>query len=120
MANAGSEQIAQPLMGRAAPGLAGLYGRLRLTVAGKPVATLVVEGIYVAMVPDTHGPADANAICADEATMWKLLRGQLNPFIASMQGLARLSGDRNFATRVAMGLQVGSPFAADSEKGSKS
>jgi len=120
MANARSEQVAQPLLGRAAPGLAGLYGRLRFTVAGKPVATLVVEGIYVAMVPDTHGPADATAVCADEETMWKLLRGQLNPFIASMQGLARLSGDRGFATRVALGLQVGSPFAADSGKGSKS
>ena len=120
MANQGSEQVAQPLMGRVAPGLAGLYGRLRISVAGKPMATLVVEGIYVAMVPDTHGPADATAFCADEATMWKLLRGELNPFIASMQGLARLAGDRGFATRVALGLQVGSPFAADSAKGSKS
>jgi putative sterol carrier protein len=120
MANEGSEEVAKPLMGRPAPGLAGLYGRLRLVVAGKPVATLVIEGIYVAMVPDTHGPADAAAICADDETMWKLLRGELNPFIASMQGLARLSGDRGFATRVAMGLQVGSPFAADSEKGHQS
>ena len=40
--------------------------------------------------------------------------------IASMQGLARLSGDRGVATRVALGLPVGSPFAADSGKGSKS
>ena len=62
MANQGSEQVAEPLMGRVAPGLAGLYGRLRFTVAGKPVATLVVEGIYVALVPDTHGPADATAL----------------------------------------------------------
>ena len=120
MANQGSEQVAQPLLGRAAPGLAGLYGRLRFTVAGKPVATLVVEGIYVALVPDTHGPVDATAFIADEATMWTLLHGQLNPFIASMQGLARLSGDRGFATRVALGLQVGSPFAADSGKGLQS
>ena len=120
MANQGSEQIAQPLMGRAAPGLAGLFGRQRITVAGHPVATRVVEGLYVAMVPDTHGPADATAVCRDEETMWKLLRGELNPFIASMQGLARLSGDRGFATRVALGLQVGSPFAADSGKGNQS
>jgi putative sterol carrier protein len=120
MANQVSEQVAQPLLGRAAPGLAGLYGRLRIPVAGKPVATLVVEGVSVAMVPDTHGPADATAICRDEETMWKLLRGELNPFIASMQGLARLSGDRGFATRVALGLQVGSPFAADSGKGNQS
>ena len=120
MANQGSEQIAQPLLAQTAPGLAGLYGRLRFNVAGKPVATLVVEGIYVALVPDTHGPVDATAFIADEATMWKLLHGELNPFIASMQGLARLSGDRGFATRVALGLQVGSPFAADSGKGNQS
>ena len=117
MANEGSEQVPQTLVGKAAPGLAGLYGRLRFTVAGKPVATLVVEGIYVALVPDTHGPADATAVCADDETMWKLLRGQLNPFIASMQQKARLAGDRSFGTRVALGLQVGSPFAADSAKG---
>jgi putative sterol carrier protein len=120
MANEGNEQVPQTLLGKAAPGLAGLYGRLRITVAGKPVATLVVEGIYVSLVPDIHGPADATAICADDETMWKLLRGQLNPFIASMQQKARLAGDRGFGTRVALGLQVGSPFAADSEKGSQS
>jgi putative sterol carrier protein len=120
MANEGSEEVAKPLLGRPAPGLAGLYGRLRFTVAGKPVATLVVEGIYVALVPDTHGPADAIAVCADDETMQGILRGQLNPFIASMQGKARLAGDRGFGTRVILGLQVGSPFAADSGKGDMS
>ena len=117
MANEGSEQVDHPLLGKTAPGLAGLYGRLRFTVAGKPVATLVVEGVYIALVPDVHGPADATAICADDETMWKLLHGTLNPFIASMQQRARLSGDRGFGTRVILGLQVGSPFSADSEKG---
>jgi hypothetical protein len=107
----------QPWPGRTAPGLAGLYGRLRMNVAGKPVATLVVEGTYVALIPDTHGPADATAILADEETMRKLLRGELNPFIASMLRLARLSGDRGFGTRVILGLQVESPFKADSGKG---
>ena len=44
MANEGSEQIAgQKWHGGNAPGLAGVYGRLRITIAGKPVATLVVE-----------------------------------------------------------------------------
>lgn len=117
MANEGSELVAKPLLGKPAPGLAGLYGRLRFTVAGKPVATLVVEGIYVALVPDIHGPADATAVCADDETMRKLLRGELNPFIASMQQQARMAGDRGFGTRVVLGLQVGSPFAADSGKG---
>lgn len=118
MANEGSEQVGgDRLLGHTAPGLAGLYGRLRITVAGKPVGTLVVEGIYCALIPDVSGPADATAICADDETMRKLLRGELNPFIASMLRKARLGGNRGFGTRVILGLQVGSPFAADSGKG---
>ena len=111
MANESGDQIAgQKWHGGNAPGLAGVYGRLRVAVAGKPVATLVVEGTYVALIPDTSGPADATVVCADEDVLRKLLRGELNPFIASMRRQARLTGDRGFGTRVALGLQVGSPF----------
>jgi hypothetical protein len=113
MANESSEQIGG--QGNA-PGLAGVYGRLRVTVGGKPVATLVVEGPYVAMIPDVTGPADATVMCADEDVMRKLLAGELNPFIASMRLMARLVGDRGFGMRVILGLQVGSPFAADASK----
>ena len=117
MANEGTEHAGgQQWPGRTAPGLAGLYGRLRINVAGKPVATLVVEGVYVALIPDTSGPADATLICADEDALRKLLRGELNPFIASMRRQARLTGDRGFGTRVALGLQAGSPFAAEADK----
>ena len=49
--------------------------------------------------------------------MRKLLTGELNPFIASMRRQARLTGDRGFGTRVALGLQAGSPFVADADKG---
>jgi hypothetical protein len=112
MANEGSSEVgAQRWPGRTAPGLTGVYGRLRIAVAGRAVATLVVEGEYVALVPDTGGPADATVLCTDEETMKKLLRGELNPFIASMRKWARLAGDRGFGTRVILGLQVGSPFA---------
>jgi putative sterol carrier protein len=103
-----------------APGLAGVYGRLRISVAGKPFATLAVEGTYVVLIPDTSGPADATLICADEEIMRKLLKGDLNPYIASMRRQARLAGDRGFGTRVMLGLQVGSPFAADADKGALS
>lgn len=114
MANEGSEQLGgQRWPGKTAPGLEGLYGRLRITVAGRPVGTLVVESIYVALIPDIRGPADATVMCADEEAVGKLLRGELNPFIGSMQRVARLAGDRGFGTRVILGLQVGSPFAGD-------
>ena len=112
MANESGEQIAgQKWHGGNAPGLAGVYGRLRVTVGGKPIATMVVEGTYVALIPDVSGPADATVMCADEDVMRKLLAGELNPFIASMRRLARIAGDRGFGTRVMLGLQVGSPFA---------
>ncbi|MFL5306434.1 MAG: SCP2 sterol-binding domain-containing protein [Polyangia bacterium] len=105
----GSSQ--QQLHSGDAPGLAGVYGRLRISVAGKPVATLAVEGTYVALLPDTSGPADATLLCADDTIMHKLLKGELNPYIASMRRQARLRGDRGFGTRVMLGLQVGSPFS---------
>ena len=78
-----------------------------------PVGTLIVEGTYVVLIPDSSGPADATAILADEETMRKLLKGELNPFIASMRRMARVAGDRGFATRVVLGLQVDSPFKSD-------
>lgn len=114
MADEGTEHLGgQRWPGKTAPGLEGLYGRLRISVAGRPVGTLVVEGIYVALIPDIRGPADATVMCADQETMGKLLRGELNPFISSMQRVARLTGNRGFGTRVILGLRVGSPFAAD-------
>ena len=80
MANESGEQVdGQQWHGGNAPGLAGVYGRLRIAVAGKPVATLVVEGTYVALIPDTTGPADATVMCADEDVMRKLLAGRAEP-----------------------------------------
>jgi putative sterol carrier protein len=114
MANESGETVGgQQWRGGNAPGLAGVYGRLRIVVAGKPIGTLVIEGTYVALIPDTSGPADTVVMCSDESVMRKLLRGELNPFIASMRRQARLLGDRGLGTRVAFGLQAGSPFASD-------
>ena len=104
-------------LGGPAPGLVGVYGRLRIEVAGKPVGTLVVDGPRIALTPDTIGPADAIVVVADDESFRKLLKGELNPFVASMRGWARLRGDRNFGTRVILGLRVESPFTNQMEKG---
>jgi hypothetical protein len=69
------------------------------------------SSIRSTLIPDVTGPADATVMCADEDVMRKLLAGELNPFIASMRRMARIAGDRGFGTRVALGLQVESPFA---------
>jgi putative sterol carrier protein len=99
-----------PLAG-VAPGLAGVHGRLRIEVADKAVGTLVVEGTHVELSNDTS-EADATVLCATDDDFRKLLKGELNPFIASMRGWALLKGDRQFGTRVIMGLRAGSPFAS--------
>jgi putative sterol carrier protein len=118
IANEGGAQTeGQKWHGGNAPGLAGVYGRLRITVGGNPAGTLVVEGTYVALIPDVTGPADATVMCADDDVMSKLLKGELNPFIASMRRMARIAGDRGFGTRVMLGLQVGSPFTGSVNKG---
>jgi putative sterol carrier protein len=101
-----------PTLGGVAPGLAGVHGRLRIEVAGNPVGTLVVEGTHVEFSPDTTGSVDATVVVASDDAFRKLLKGELNPFIASMRGLALLRGDRNLGTKVILGLQAGSPFAA--------
>jgi putative sterol carrier protein len=103
-------------LGGVAPGLAGVHGRLRIEVAEKPVGTLVVEGTHVELTNDTS-EADATIVCATDDDFRRLLKGELNPFIASMRGWALLKGDRHFGTRVILGLQAGSPFAADAERG---
>ena len=119
MANEGTPQAGGQPSGTGAtrPGWPAFMDGCASRVAGKPFATLAVEGTYVVLIPDTSGPADATLLCADEAIMRKLLKGELNPYIASMRRQARLAGDRGFGTRVMLGLQVESPFAADVDKG---
>jgi putative sterol carrier protein len=106
-----------PPLGGVAPGLAGVHGRLRIEVGGKPMGTLAIEGTHVELTNDTTGAADAVALCASEDDFWRLLKGEMNPFIASMRGWARLKGDRTFGTKVILGLQAGSPFATPAGKG---
>ena len=99
-----------------APGLADVHGRLRIEVADKAVGTLVVEGTHVELTNDTS-EADATVVCTTDDDFRRLLKGELNPFIASMRGWALLKGDRHFGTRVILGLQAGSPFAAAADGG---
>jgi putative sterol carrier protein len=118
MANESSDvgMPAAPLSG-VAPDLAGVHGKIRLEVAGNPVGTLVVEGTHVELTPDTNTPADATFVVASGEYLRKLIKGELNPFIASMRGWALAKGDRHLVTRVVLGLQSGSPFAGVGKAG---
>jgi hypothetical protein len=112
MANENIEVGSRQVLAGVAPGLVGVYGRVLIEVAGKPVARLIVEGINIELIPDTTGPSEACLVCTTDDDLRKLLKGELNPFIASMRGWVRIRGDRNLGTRVLLGLQLGSPFAS--------
>ena len=94
-----------------APGLAGIKGRLLLAVAGKPVASLIVDDGHAELVRDT-APADATMSFIDAESLADVVSGRLNPVVASLQGRLRSDGDLIFATKAALGLQVDKPFGA--------
>ena len=105
MANQGSEHAG----GQQWPGKDGARaGRAvrpaAITVAGKPVATLVVEGIYVALIPDTHGPARRDRDMRrrrDDAEAAARRAESVHRVDAS--GWRAWPANRGFATRVALG-----------------
>jgi hypothetical protein len=111
MANESSRAGDNPVVAGVAPGLAGVYGRILIEVAQRPVARLIIEGVHVELIFDAQGPWEACLVCSTVDDFRRLLQGELNPFIASMRGWVRIRGDRNLGTRVLLGLQVGSPFA---------
>ena len=66
-------------LGGPAPGLVGVYGRLRIEVAGKPVGTLVIDGPRVALTPDTTGPADAIVVVRGRRIVPHATQGRAQP-----------------------------------------
>jgi putative sterol carrier protein len=59
-----------------------------------------------------QGPADAVATCATAEDLKHLVRGEINPIIAGLQGRVQLTGDMLFAIKVVLGLRAGSPFVS--------
>jgi hypothetical protein len=88
------------------PWLAGLSGRIRLDVGGKPVRVLEVQDGTVSIRPAAgEEEADAALLCDSEETVEGFKRGQLNPVVAALQGRARTTGNRELAIKVIFGLQ---------------
>ena len=103
-------------MGATRPGWPASTAGSASPSAASRSATLVVEGTYVALIPDVSGPADATVICADEDVMRKLLAGRAEPVHRVDAAHGPLAGDRGFGTRVMLGLQVESPFARPAQE----
>lgn len=91
------------------PALAGISGRMRLSVGDKPLGVLVVDDGHLALTDD-EGPVDVTVICATREDLIKLLRGEINIVVAALRGLVRQEGDRALGATIALGLRAGSPF----------
>jgi putative sterol carrier protein len=92
-----------------APALEGISGRMRLQVGGKSMGVLAIDDGHLSLTDDDK-PADVTVTCATRADLVKLLRGELNPVVASLRGIIRHRGDSAFGARVILGLRAGSPF----------
>jgi hypothetical protein len=95
------------------PGLAGLCGCMELNVANAPAGLMLVEESGEVWIAD-NGEACALIATDTHDTLVELLRGDLPPIVAHLQGRLRFEGDAALALRVLFGLQEESPWAAQS------
>ena len=91
------------------PALAGITGRLRLQVGGKPLGVLAIDDGHLSLKDDDQA-VDVTVNCATRNDLIKLLRGEINPVVAVLRGIIRMRGDRAFGAKVILGLRAGSPF----------
>ena len=92
-----------------APALAGISGRMRLTVGTKSHGVLEIDDGHVTITDDDR-PVDVTVSCATRVDLVRLLRGEVNLVVAALRGIIRQRGDRAFGAKVMLGLRAGSPF----------
>ncbi|HET6338048.1 MAG TPA: SCP2 sterol-binding domain-containing protein [Polyangiales bacterium] len=95
---------------RQARGLQGLVGTVRVDIADRPTATIEIEGCEVVVKPGVD-QADAVFRINSVEDLKLLLRGELNPFVASLQDRLEIYGDLKFGLQVILGLQVDPTFS---------
>ena len=96
--------------------LAGLSGSMRVDVKGTPAGVIDVQNGTVS-VNDPAGEATAVASVEDGADFLRILRGELNPVVAAIQGRLALEGDYEFAVQVILALHAAKPFPPLSGEG---
>ena len=113
-----SERPWTSVRGRA-PGLAGLSCGVELHVAGALVGVMLIEESGEVRIVDDCAVTVLIALDCHE-TLIGLLRGELPPIVAHLQGRLKFEGDADLALRVLFGLQDGSPWAGFLEAGATS
>jgi putative sterol carrier protein len=102
-----------------APGVAGLSCHLELRVGKAPAGILLVEETGEVRIVK-EGQVAGLIVADSQETLVDLLRGDLPPMVAHLQGRLRFEGDTDLALRVLFGLQEGSPWAEFVETGAAS
>jgi putative sterol carrier protein len=102
-----------------APGLEGIPCHVDLHIAKTRAGVMVIDEGGEVRISDQGEPNTLLAVDCDE-TLVDLLRGDLPPIVAHLQGRLRFDGDRDLALRVLFGLQEGSPWAEPAEAGAAS
>jgi hypothetical protein len=97
------------------PALANVSGRLRVDVNGKAVGAIVVDRGQVS-VTAPEGEAAVVLNLEDPADFLRIVRGQLNPVVAAIQGRLWLDGDLELAVQVINALAAARPFGANPQK----
>lgn len=100
-----------------APGLAGLSCRVALYVSGAPAGVMLIEEGGEVRIDEERGEASALIALESQETLLDLLRGDLPPIVAHLQGRLRFEGDADLALRVLFGLGDASPWSQPLEAG---
>jgi hypothetical protein len=123
MDNAQAETPAVKPNGRTARGtttrhtqwLEGIGCTVRFVVGQEPYITLKVHDGDVDIVPNDVA-VDVTFRCQTMEDAQQLLRGELNPIVASLQGRLNLEGDYGLAVKVLYGFHGGGyPFVTPPE-----
>lgn len=117
MASTSISQGGWASVGGPAPGLAGLACRMELHVASALAGIMLVEESGEVRIVDDEGATAALIALDSQDTLVELLRGDLPPMVAHLQGRLRFEGDADLALRVLFGLQEGSPWAERLQSG---
>lgn len=113
MTTTSSERAGGPLDARFVPNLKGVTGRLCLCVRGESKLVLDVNDGATRIVAVGAEAPDATLHCNDLRDLGALLRGEMNAVVAALRGSMFLTGDREFGSRVMLGLNAGSPFKGE-------
>jgi putative sterol carrier protein len=97
------------------PSLEGVDGTVRFSVGPDPFITLKIHHGDVSILPN-DAPVDVTLLCQTKQDALGLLRGELNPMVAALQGRLGLEGDYGLAIKVLYGFHGGGyPFVTPAE-----